>query len=65
MLLGFFKGEGGKRREGGLEKRDHSLCVRYQSMVEIEIESIIGQRGNLRDKNIVMATVEFCLDSAE
>ena len=26
---------------------------------------IIGQRGNLRDKNIVMATVEFSLDSAE
>ena len=49
-----------------MEKLDHSLSVRFQSMVEIEIVSIlIGQRGNLREKNIVMATVEFTLDSSE
>ena len=35
------KGGGG----GGLEKRDHSLSVRFQSMVEIEIVSILGILG--------------------
>ena len=36
-----------------MEKRDHSLSVRFQSMVEIEIVSIlIGQRENLRDKDL-------------
>ena len=35
------KGVGG----GGVEKRDHSLSVRFQSMVEIEIVSILGILG--------------------
>ena len=30
---------------GGIGKRDHSLSVRFQSMVEIEIVSILGMLG--------------------
>ena len=38
-------GGGGGGGGGGLEKRDHSLSVRFQSMVEIEIVSILGILG--------------------
>ena len=39
----FQKGRG--KAKGGVEKRDHSLSVRFQSMVEIEIVSILGILG--------------------
>ena len=41
----FFQKGRGKAKGGGLEKRDHSLSVRFQSMVEIEIVSILGILG--------------------
>ena len=43
----FFQKGRGKAKGGGgaLEKRDHSLSVRFQSMVEIEIVSISGILG--------------------
>ena len=41
----FQKGRGKAKGGGELEKRDHSLSVRFQSMVEIEIVSISGILG--------------------
>ena len=43
----FFQKGREKAKGGGgeLEKRDHSLSVRFQSMVEIEIVSISGILG--------------------
>ena len=63
MLLRFFKREGGKRRGGGRFGKAGSLAL-----CALPIDGRDRDReyiGNLRDNNIVMATVEFSLDSSE
>ena len=62
-LLRFFKREGGKRRGGGGIGKAGSLAL-----CALPIDGRDRDReyiGNLRDNNIVMATVEFSLDSSE